>query len=155
MDSIPKVILTVLALLVIIIFVGALYAFFYAIFQFIFSAGDPEKIKKAWNSIRYMILGIILTLIVLFFFPIILKKAKIPGNEYYTANNIFAQVSKITGWFVNLWKDAVTTYQNGWSIGEWWILIPKENTSTKDSDTNNTDETKNSPPLDNYDNLEL
>jgi ABC-type Fe3+ transport system permease subunit len=97
MESIATMILTILALLVIIIFVGSIYAFFYAIVTFIFSAGDPEKIKKAWNSIRYMILGVVMTLIVLFMFPIILKKAKVPGYEFYTASNIFSQVSFITG----------------------------------------------------------
>jgi len=56
MNNVAQLVLVSLALLVIIIFIGALYAFFYAIFQFIFSAGDPEKIKKARNSIRYMIL---------------------------------------------------------------------------------------------------
>lgn len=151
MDSIANLILMILAFLVIIIFVGALYAFFYAIFQFIFSAGDPEKIKKAWNSIRYMILGIVFTLVILFFFPIILKKAKIPGHEFYTANNIFAKVSQITGWFINLWKDAVKTYENGGSLGEWGILVPDSSTN----DTNNNGNNDIPPAKEDYNDLEL
>ena len=98
-----------------------------------------------------MILGIVFTLVILFFFPIILKKAKIPWYKFYTANNIFAKVSQITWWFINLWKDAITTYQHGGSIGEGGILIP-------DSSADNTsdDENNDIPPVwDDYSDLEL
>jgi hypothetical protein len=60
-----------------------------------------------------MIMGIIMTLLVLFFFPIILSRAKVPGHEMYNANNIFAQVSKISGGLLNLGKEAANNYQEG------------------------------------------
>lgn len=147
MDSISLMILTILALLVILIFIGSIYAFFYAIITFIFSAGDPEKIKKAWNSIRYMILGIVMTLMVLFIFPIILKKVQVPGYEYYTASNIFSQVSVITWWFLNLWKEAADQYQQ-WTISPTW---PVQNPGTP-SDPIVTDPGVTDP---NYNDLEL
>jgi len=73
--GLEEILLSLLAIVIILIFVGSLYAFFYAIFLFIFSSGDAEKIKKAWNSIRYMILGIVLTIAILFLFPVVLSKA--------------------------------------------------------------------------------
>jgi len=150
MDSIASMILTILALLVIIIFVGSIYAFFYAIVTFIFSAGDPEKIKKAWNSIRYMILWLVMTLIVLFMFPIILKKAQVPWYEFYTASNIFSQVSLITGWFLDLWKEAADQYQQ-WTINpNWPVFNPWENNSEGEWFDGEL-----SPPEDNYTDLEL
>lgn len=90
-----NVFLTILALIVIIIFWGAIYAFIYAIFLFIFSKWDENKIKKAWNSIRYAILWIILMIFLLFVFPIIFKKLHIPGYKIYTAENIFKKATFI------------------------------------------------------------
>lgn len=111
MDNIGEIVLYILALLVLIIFIGSLYAFFYAIITFIFSAWDAEKIKKAWNSIRYMILWIVLTLFVLFLFPVILKRSKVPWYDMYSASNIFEKVSKITWWLLDLGWEAISTYR--------------------------------------------
>ena len=51
-----SIVLTVLAVLILAVSLGCLYAFVRAIIGFIFSHGDAEKIKKAWSSIRFMIL---------------------------------------------------------------------------------------------------
>lgn len=148
MDSIANMILTILSLLVILIFIGSIYAFFYAIITFIFSAGDPDKIKKAWNSIRYMILGIVMTLTVLFLFPLILKKVKIPGYEYYTANNIFSQVSAITWGLLNLWKEAADQYQQ-------WTINPGGAVSNPWANNENNPTDTPLPTDDDYAELEL
>lgn len=66
-----------------------------------------------------MILGVVMTLMVLFIFPIILKKVQVPGYEYYTASNIFSQVSVITWGFLNLGKEAADQYQQ-WTISPTW-----------------------------------
>jgi heme/copper-type cytochrome/quinol oxidase subunit 2 len=50
------VILNILAILTLLVFIGVIYAVVYATFMFIFSGGNEEKIKKAWNSIRYALL---------------------------------------------------------------------------------------------------
>ena len=132
MLSVASLILTILALLVLIIFIGSLYAFFYAIFQFIFSSGDADKVKSWWNSIRYMALGIMFTLTILFVFPILLKKASVPGYQYYTASNIFARVGKITGGLLSLGQEAFDTYSDGAVLREWlydgtdWTLEPQQ-----------------------------
>jgi hypothetical protein len=59
------------------------------VYNFIFSGGDQAKIKEAWNSIRYMILGVIMTIVFLFIFPVLFKKLNVPGYEQYNAQNIF------------------------------------------------------------------
>jgi len=88
-DLMSNVILSLLAIMVLLVFWGVIYAIVYAIFMFIFSGWNEEKIKKAWNSIRYAILWFILTLIILFWIPGFLRAIKVPWYQYYTASNIF------------------------------------------------------------------
>lgn len=75
--GIEYIVLSILAGLVILIFGGAIYAFFLAIWLFIFSGGNEEKIKRAWTSLRFMILGIIMTLVFLFVFPVLFQRMRI------------------------------------------------------------------------------
>jgi len=88
-DPLSNLILNVFGIMVLLVFIWVIYAIVYAIFMFIFSWGNEEKIKKAWNSIRYAVLGFILTLIILFAVPWVLKTLKVPGYKYYTTENIF------------------------------------------------------------------
>lgn len=88
-DMVSDIILFILAAMVILIAAWCIFSFVRAIFFFIFSQGKDEKIKKAWNSIRYMIIGIFLTVILLFLFPLIFKWIWLEGYERYTAKNIF------------------------------------------------------------------
>jgi hypothetical protein len=108
-DSVEWLVLTIISWLIIVIFWWSIYWFFRSIYLFIFSGGDPEKVKQAWNGIRYMVLGIFLTLIFLFVFPILFKKLWLPGHEAYTAQNIF----KFTSWFLrsilDFWKEVGTS----------------------------------------------
>jgi hypothetical protein len=66
-----------------------------AILKFVFSGGDTEKIKQARNSIRYMIIGIILTMVLLFLFPYVFQFLSVPGYKVYTAQNIFQKAGEI------------------------------------------------------------
>jgi len=84
-----NVILNILAVLVLLVFIGVLYAIVYSIFMFVFSGGNEEKIKKAWNSIRYALLWFILTLIILFAVPWFLRAIHVPGYTQYTSANVF------------------------------------------------------------------
>ncbi|MEI7478185.1 MAG: hypothetical protein WCJ81_07000 [bacterium] len=86
--SIEDVILTILAILIILILVGTIYSIIRAIIQFVFSNGDNEKIKKAWNGIRYTIIGMIITILLLFVFPVIFQKIGTQGGGSYTASAI-------------------------------------------------------------------
>ncbi|MCK9466984.1 MAG: hypothetical protein M0P94_01520 [Candidatus Absconditabacterales bacterium] len=94
-NSIQNLILIILAIVIIIIAVGSIYAFVRAIFLFIFSQGKEEKIKKAWNSIRYMIVGIFLSVLLLFMFPLIFKRVGLDNHEEYTAKNIFNKAGEL------------------------------------------------------------
>ena len=92
-----EIVLYILAALVIVIWLGCVYAFFRAIFLFIFSKGDEKQIKAAWSSIRYMILGLFFTVLLLFISPTILKFMHVDGAEDYSVKNIFTYVGKIFG----------------------------------------------------------
>jgi len=84
-----NVILNILAILVLLVFAGVLYAIIYSIVMFVFSGGNEERIKKAWNSIRYALLWFILTLIILFAVPWFLRAIHVPWYRQYTSENVF------------------------------------------------------------------
>lgn len=88
-SSIQDLILIVLAVVVIAISIWSIYAFIRAILLFIFSQWQEDKIKTAWNSIRYMIMWIFLTVFLLFMFPLIFKRMGLENYEEYSAKNIF------------------------------------------------------------------
>ena len=100
--TLQTVMLTVFALLLIAIFAGSIVAFVRAIWGFITSGGDEEKITASWSSIRFMITGIVLSLILLFFFPILLEKIGTDSAGIYTAKNVFARAGEIINWFLSL-----------------------------------------------------
>ena len=102
------VILFVLAIVVLIVLIGCIWAFFYAIFMFIFSKWDDAKVKSAWNSIRYMIIGLFLTVMLLFMWPTILKLFRMSNTEEYTAKSIFVKIGSIVS-CVCFWVAAVVT----------------------------------------------
>jgi formate hydrogenlyase subunit 3/multisubunit Na+/H+ antiporter MnhD subunit len=88
-SSIQNLLLTILALVVILISVWSIYAFIRSIILFIFSQGKEESIKKARNSIRFMIMWIFLTVFLLFMFPLVFKRMWLENYEEYNAKNIF------------------------------------------------------------------
>ena len=85
-----SVILNILWILTLLVCVWVLYAIVYAIFMFVFSGWNEEKIKKAWASIRYALLWFILTLIILFAVPWFLRAIHVPWYNKYTSANVFA-----------------------------------------------------------------
>lgn len=102
--TVENIILTVLAITVIAICIWCIYAFVRAIFLFIFSQWKEDKIKAAWNSIRYMIMGIILTIVLLFFFPLIFKFMNVQWYEIYSARNIFNKSWELIKSVSGLWN---------------------------------------------------
>ncbi|HKL44494.1 MAG TPA: hypothetical protein VJ892_04445 [Candidatus Absconditabacterales bacterium] len=94
-SAIQNVILIILAIVIIAISIGSIYAFIRAILLFIFSQGKEEKIKKAWNSIRFMIMGIFLTVVLLFMFPLVFKRMGLEDYEEYSAKNIFNKAGEL------------------------------------------------------------
>lgn len=107
-------VLSILAILVLIICGWCVYAFFHAIFLFIFSQGDEEKKKSAWNSIRYMIIWVILTVALLTVFPLAFRQLEITWYETYTASNIFQRAGEILNGILQLGKTSSNSFNSGW-----------------------------------------
>ena len=106
------VILLVFALIVLAVLVWCIWAFFYAVFLFIFSRWDDSKVKLAWNAIRYMIIWLFITVMVLFMAPTILKIFRVPNPDNYSAKYIFVKVGNIVS-CVSTWiTSVVTDYSN-------------------------------------------
>lgn len=94
-DKPEDIILFVLAVAVLVVFAGCIYAFFRAIFFFIFSKGDDATIKKARNSIRYMVIGIFLVMTFLFIAPQVMRLFKVQNYQEYNAKNIFIKIGTV------------------------------------------------------------
>lgn len=86
------IILFVLAIMILLVFGGCIYAFFRAVFNFIGSEGKDDKVKTAWNSVRYMVIGLFLTIMLLFAVPPLLKMFKLPDADAYSTKAIFQKV---------------------------------------------------------------
>ena len=133
------VILFVFALIVLIVLVWCIWAFFYAVFLFIFSRWDDWKVKSAWNGIRYMIIWLFMTVMLLFMWPTILRLFRLQNAETYSAKYIFVKVGQIVSciwtWVVAVIKDYPNnnpfgsnddlygTTQYVWEPSEWSIVI--------------------------------
>lgn len=97
-----NVILTVLALVVILVIVWCIYTFIRAIIMFIFSHSKEENKKKWRNSIRFMIIGVILTILLLFLVPLVLRMMKVPAYNVYTPANVFGRAGELVNWLFDL-----------------------------------------------------
>lgn len=98
-----NVILTVLACVVLAVILWCLYTFIRAIFFFIFSGAKEENKKKWWNSIRFMIIGVVLTIVLLFLVPTVLKRMNVPDYDVYSPRNIFTRVGTVISSVFKLW----------------------------------------------------
>lgn len=127
--SVESFIVTILAILVIVILVGAIYAFVRSIWLFIFSHWEMEEKKKAWNWIRFMIIWIMLTIVLLFFFKYILKFLWVATFEDYSAENIFARVSDLLSKLLSFWKHMA------WDNFNKWTTTPLQGNPTNTIDT--------------------
>ncbi len=131
------VILLVFALIVLAVLIWCIWAFFYAVFLFIFSRWDDSKVKLAWNAIRYMIIWLFITVMVLFMAPTILKIFRVPNPDNYSAKYIFVKVGYIVS-CVSTWiTSVVTDYANNnpfWHT-EYPIWITESIGSTNDTYT--------------------
>lgn len=59
-----------------------------------------------------MILGIIMTLMFLFLFPLLFKSMKVPGYQAYTAQNIFKQATAVIKMVLSFGQDATVIYRS-------------------------------------------
>lgn len=127
------VILFVLSLIVLIVLIGCIRAFFYAIFMFIFSKWDDAKAKSAWNSVRYMVIGLLLTVMLLFMWPWLLKLFRMDNSEDYSARNIFSKIWNIVVCVCTWFTSVLTDYPNNnpfWSTANPFSWSPSAWTTT-------------------------
>jgi len=106
------VILFIFAVIVLIVLVWCIWAFFYAIFLFIFSRWDDSKVKSAWNSIRYMIIWLFLTVMLLFMWPTMLKMFRMTNSDNYSAKYIFVKIGNIVTCVWTWIASVLTDYPN-------------------------------------------
>ncbi len=112
-------ILTVLAIVVLIVLVWCIYTFIRAIILFIFSNNKEENKKKWWNSIRFMIIGIVLTIFLLLMVPVVLKWMKVPAYDTYKTPHIFSRMWELVNMLFNLWdiiKESQLDSQYRWDM---------------------------------------
>lgn len=128
------VILLIFALIVLAVLIWCIWAFFYAVFLFIFSRWDDSKVKLAWNAIRYMIIWLFITVMVLFMAPTILKIFRVPDPDNYSAKYIFVKVGNIVS-CVSTWiTSVITDYSNNnpfWD-SEYPVWITETNWTSSD-----------------------
>jgi formate hydrogenlyase subunit 3/multisubunit Na+/H+ antiporter MnhD subunit len=102
--------LTIFAIIVIIVIAWCLYSFIHAIILFVFSWAKEENKKKWRNSIRFMIIGLLLTVVLLVAFPFILKWMNVDLWEDYSAKKVFSKAGELLQKVVLL-KDIVKESQ--------------------------------------------
>ena len=113
-----NVILTVLALVVLLVVVGCMYTFIRAIILFVFSHSKEENKKKWRNSIRFMIIWVILTIVLLFLVPVVLRRMKVPQYDVYTPTNIFSRAGELVNGLFNLGNVIKQSQQNSQYNGQ-------------------------------------
>lgn len=122
-SSIEDVLLSVLAILIIVILLWTIYSVIFAIIQFIFSNWDQDKIKKAWNSIRYTIIGIIITVFLLFFIPMIFQRISPTGSVNYSARSILNRAMVLGRNILSIWWLYSTPAVDSPRSIDWWNQI--------------------------------
>lgn len=124
-DSIAMMLQTVIALVVIAVFVMAIVSFLMAIWDFIRSEGEEEEKKRGWNRIRFMMIGVILTILFLVMFPLLLREVGVMHYEFFDAPSIFTRVWEILNYVLSMWSYMQEFYQ--------WGTVNNFNTSSPSS----------------------
>lgn len=122
-----NVILTVLALVVILVIVWCIYTFIRAIILFVFAHNKEENKKKWRNSIRFMIIGVFLTVLLLFLIPTVLRWMRVPEYDVYTPSNIFSRAGELVNWLFDLGNVIKQSQENSQYNGQIYDGINSSN----------------------------
>lgn len=76
----------------------------------ILSWGKDDKIKPAINTIRYAVIGIIITVLTIFIFPILWRLLWLDVEKYAQPKRIFEKIESI--WNTVFWKTSTTSTDN-------------------------------------------
>jgi formate hydrogenlyase subunit 3/multisubunit Na+/H+ antiporter MnhD subunit len=115
--DLEDVLLIIFAIIVIIVLFGCLYSFFRAIFFFVFSWWKEEEKKKWRNSIRFMIVWLILCMVFLFSFPYAIKSLNVELEDDYSIKTVFVKSWELFKKMFEIWtfvKDAQKENQFRW-----------------------------------------
>ncbi len=113
-NSIAMMLQTVIALVVIAVFVMAIASFIMAIRDFIKSEWEEAEKKKWRNRIRFMMIGILLTIVFLILFPLFLRQLWVMDYEMFSAPNIFNRVGNLLNYIFSLWSQVQEFYWSQW-----------------------------------------
>lgn len=97
-----NVILTILACVILAVLLWCIYTFIRAIFFFIFAGTKEDYKKKWWSSIRFMIIGMIMTVLLLFLVSPILKLMHVPQYTTYTSKNVINKAGDVLEYIFKL-----------------------------------------------------
>lgn len=76
----------------------------------ILSGGKDDKIKPAINTIRYAVIGIIVTVLTIFLFPILGRLLWLDVEKYAEPKRIFEKIEDI--WNKVFWNQSTYTWTN-------------------------------------------
>jgi hypothetical protein len=77
----------------------------------ILSGGKDDKIKPAINTIRYAIIGVIITVVSIFLFPILGRLLGLDVNKYAKPERIFEKIEQIWNNIFE-WEDVSVIWQD-------------------------------------------
>lgn len=83
----------------------------------ILSGGKDEKIKPAINTIRYAVIGIIVTVLSIFLFPILGRLLGLDVEEYAQPNRIFDKIEEIGN---TIFNGGGQSSSSAWSSSSGW-----------------------------------
>lgn len=139
--TIEEIILTAFAIVIIFLFLGCLSSFFRGIFFFIFWWGKEDQKKKWRNSIRFMIIWLIISIWLLIAFPYAIRASGIQSSsgieskDVYSTKKVFAKAWELFKKMFELWtiikasqKSNETSWRLFYDIN--WSTNPNTTTST-------------------------
>jgi hypothetical protein len=65
-----------------------------------------------------MIIWVILTIVLLFLVPVVLRRMKVPQYDVYTPSNIFSRAGELVNWLFNLGNVIKQSQQNSQYNGQ-------------------------------------
>jgi len=133
--TMEEVIITICAIIVLVVIVGSFFSFLYAVYLFLFSKGKDENKTKGRNAIRYMIIGIVLSVLFLGILPFALKGVNIELKDY-TTKAIFSRVGDILQQTFKVWTAVKNGQIENQYRGNQYINI--DNSTTSPSTTTST-----------------
>ena len=106
-------ILTIISLFVLVAWILSILFILWGGLLLILSGWKDDKIKPAINTIRYAIIGVIITVVAIFVFPILGWLLWIDVEKYAKPSRIFAKIEEIGN---NVFGSSTSnSYQNSWN----------------------------------------